>query len=479
MIIRHGRNLIAIMALVMVLTPYTLYAAKELDADGNGAMDIANGGTNAQTVQAARNNLGLGNVDNTHDADKSISTATQAALDTKIETIQPGTNISVDNTDPTHPIVNATGSGSGSTDLHSPGEIGDVLPAPAHFTYLQCDSLDINPPPAGATGEMAVHEDPDSAGDDMIGFKAPTDVNLDGSQAGDLLWILPADDGLSGQVMATDGAQTLGWVTPLVKSNNLSDLDNVAAARTALDVPSNSDLQSKQNAITGSCGVGEFIVSINNDGTIVCSPAVSHYKVVPLYSDSSCAPGDFAWDSANKFSFMCVSQNHWDYRDETGAWVVWDYPDPIITINTETGHAYSLNDSSTIGQTWTVPQGGDGNLSKVILQIDSVTTSGTITCRASTSSGQLDLSSNYAKGSASVAAPGEIAVQFPTPASMSVGDVMSVACQVSSGTTANFSYSNSNPYSDGNKYTTRTLTWDLGTVGLLDINDDFYFKYSR
>jgi hypothetical protein len=49
----------------------------------DGVRSIAGGGTGAATAAAARTNLGLGNVDNTSDAAKPISTATQAALDGK------------------------------------------------------------------------------------------------------------------------------------------------------------------------------------------------------------------------------------------------------------------------------------------------------------------------------------------------------------------------------------------------------------
>ena len=46
---------------------------------------VAKGGTGATTASAARTNLGLGNVDNTSDASKPISTATQAALSNKLD----------------------------------------------------------------------------------------------------------------------------------------------------------------------------------------------------------------------------------------------------------------------------------------------------------------------------------------------------------------------------------------------------------
>jgi len=48
-----------------------------------GVVPVANGGTGANTIAAAKTNLGINNVDNTSDANKPISTLTQAALDLK------------------------------------------------------------------------------------------------------------------------------------------------------------------------------------------------------------------------------------------------------------------------------------------------------------------------------------------------------------------------------------------------------------
>ena len=61
--------------------PYALFA--ETAGKLGSTLGIAGGGTGATTAVAARAKLGLGNVDNTSDADKPISTATQAALDLK------------------------------------------------------------------------------------------------------------------------------------------------------------------------------------------------------------------------------------------------------------------------------------------------------------------------------------------------------------------------------------------------------------
>jgi hypothetical protein len=64
------------------------YASKTAE-NVSGIVAIANGGTGASTVSGAKTNLGLNNVDNTSDANKPISTATQAALDTKAPLASP------------------------------------------------------------------------------------------------------------------------------------------------------------------------------------------------------------------------------------------------------------------------------------------------------------------------------------------------------------------------------------------------------
>ena len=68
---------------VLTYNPYAIYA--ETAGKLGGTLGIAAGGTGATTAAGARTNLGLGNVDNTADANKPISSATQNALDSKVD----------------------------------------------------------------------------------------------------------------------------------------------------------------------------------------------------------------------------------------------------------------------------------------------------------------------------------------------------------------------------------------------------------
>jgi hypothetical protein len=72
-----------------------------------GVVAIANGGTGASTVAAAKTNLALNNVDNTTDLNKPISTLIQAALDVKENTSNKSATTTLGTSDVLFPTQNA------------------------------------------------------------------------------------------------------------------------------------------------------------------------------------------------------------------------------------------------------------------------------------------------------------------------------------------------------------------------------------
>ncbi len=73
----------------------------------SGTVSILNGGTGANNLTDAKINLGLGNVDNTSDAAKPISTATQSALDAKEALSNKSTSTTLGTSDVLFPTQNA------------------------------------------------------------------------------------------------------------------------------------------------------------------------------------------------------------------------------------------------------------------------------------------------------------------------------------------------------------------------------------
>ena len=72
------------------ITATNIYGTVATAGNVSGIVAIANGGTSASDAATARINLGLGNVDNTSDLNKPISSLTQAALDDKIDVSEKG-----------------------------------------------------------------------------------------------------------------------------------------------------------------------------------------------------------------------------------------------------------------------------------------------------------------------------------------------------------------------------------------------------
>ncbi len=98
--------------------PYALAANSA--ASVFGVVGIANGGTNATTVVGAKTNLQLQNVDNTSDLNKPLSTASQTALNTKVDKVT-GKDLSTEDftTAEKTKLAAITGTNTGDQDLSS------------------------------------------------------------------------------------------------------------------------------------------------------------------------------------------------------------------------------------------------------------------------------------------------------------------------------------------------------------------------
>jgi len=93
-----------------VIADASITDAKIISLSGSkltGVVAIANGGTGASTVAAAKTNLALNNVDNTSDVNKPISTLTGAALNTKENTANKSATTTLGTSDVLFPTQNA------------------------------------------------------------------------------------------------------------------------------------------------------------------------------------------------------------------------------------------------------------------------------------------------------------------------------------------------------------------------------------
>ena len=91
----------------------------------------------AQNWDYTKAQVWLGNVDNTSDANKPVSTATQTELDTKLDSVVAWTNVTIDNTDPNNPVINASWGGGGWAVDSVYGRTGVVVAQSWDYTTTQ------------------------------------------------------------------------------------------------------------------------------------------------------------------------------------------------------------------------------------------------------------------------------------------------------------------------------------------------------
>lgn len=144
------------------------------------------------------------------------------------------------------------------------------------------------------------------------------------------------------------------------------------------------------------------------------------------------------------------------------------------TINTSYATTVALNNTRLLGQTWTVPTGGGGQIAGIKLYSIDLVTAGTVTCRVGNSASQLNMSSNYASGSVVINANGEVTVPITGGPTLVEGESRSVVCQTSDAS-LNFRMSATDVYAGGSKYSTTATDWDM--TGHIYTAQDLYFKY--
>ena len=135
----------------------------------SGTVNVANGGTG--TTSLAANNVILGNGTS------------------PVQVVAPGANGNVLTSNGTTWQSTALP----ATNWAAPGAIGSTTPNTGAFTSVSAGEARLT--------ELAAN------GANYVGFKAPDVLGAD------KVWVLPATDGTAGQVLKTDGAGNLGWVS--------------------------------------------------------------------------------------------------------------------------------------------------------------------------------------------------------------------------------------------------------------------------
>ena len=327
----------------------------QCDNDNNGAMDIDCGGTNATTVGGALNNLGLGNVNNTSDINKPISTAMQNALNNKVNT----SSVTITPTADMIPQADAT------------GHLGSGWISPAGSAY----QVQIK----NETGELGAGGCTDDGGN----FNCPNSLSIGTTGMG--YPVTPDHTGEWGwnnlkswrsaiAMKESDGASPLGYDNPtvvLIGDSWMNTGIGIAAA-----------LRAKLQTLYGNTGPGYIGLDATSFGTL--PPEITASSRQGTWTDSVYASTSMGIQGRDTSSSDTSSPGAWSitttatdfvlhYTIQPGGGIGQFQVDSLSTglgLNTDSNTLNFLNDSQNFTTGWTtfestVASATDGTLDPI------------------------------------------------------------------------------------------------------------------
>lgn len=283
------------------------------------------------SVDITKANIGLGNVDNTSDANKPISTAVQAALDTKQGTLTAGANIYID----ANNVISASGSGGGAVDSVN-GKTGIVI----------LDAEDVGALPDTTTAsDLGAYVKP-SGGIPKTDLASAVQTSLD--KADTALQTAPVTSVNTKTGAVVLSASDVGAYT--LPSGGIPKSDLSSAVQTSLD-KADTALQSAP------------VTSVNSK-TGAVSLSASDVGALP---DSTTIPTKTS-DLTNDSGFLTSAVT--TFNGQSGAVT---YTAPVTSVDGKTGAVTVMPSGGTTGQVltktasgeaWQTPSGG-GNVDTV------------------------------------------------------------------------------------------------------------------